>query len=581
MAVHNADIARAFEEIADLLEIGDANPFRVRAYRNAARVVGSLGLDVAATLAAGRPLPRIPGIGADLDEKLHEISRTGTCALLEELRRHTGPGVAELLRLPGLGPRRVRTLHDALRLRSLADVAEAARAGRIRELPGFGATTEQHLLDAAEAQLTKKRRFPRVTAAQYAEPLAAALRGVRGVREVVVAGSYRRARDTVGDVDLLAAASDPAAVIERFIAYPEVDVVQAKGEQRASVLLACGLQVDLRVVPEESLGAALHYFTGSKAHNIAIRKLAASAGLKLNEYGVFAREGGRERRVAGETEASVFAAVGLPWIPPELREDRGEIEAARRGELPHLVTLDDLRGDLHVHTRASDGRDTVLAMARAARARGFEYLAITDHSRAERLAHGLDPLRIARQIDEIDRLQGAVPGLRILKGVEVDILGDGNLDLPDATLARLDVVVASVHRRNNLSRAAQTQRILRALRNPHVHILGHPSGRLLDEREPLDVDMLKILREARAVGVAMELNAQPARLDLDDAHCRMAKDEGVPVCINSDAHSMADLDHLALAIGQARRGWLEPGDVVNVRPLPGLLDWLARRRAGR
>jgi DNA polymerase (family 10) len=500
---------------------------------------------------------------------------------LEQLRRQTGPGVADLLRLPGLGPRRVRALHDALRLRSLADVAEAARAGRIRELPGFGAKTEQNLLDAAEARLTKKRRFPRLTAAQYAEPLAAALRSVRGVREVVIAGSYRRARDTVGDVDLLVAASSPAAVIERFVAYPEVLSVQAKGGQRASVILACGLQADLRVVPEESFGAALHYFTGSKAHNIAIRRLAASAGLKLNEYGVFARDGRSARRVGGGTEASVFAAIGLPWIPPELREDRGEIEAARRGELPHLVTLDDLRGDLHVHTRASDGRDDVLAMAQAARARGFEYLAITDHSRAERLAHGLDPQRIARQIDEIDRLQGAVPGLRILKGVEVDILEDGALDLPDATLARLDVVVASVHRRHNLSRAAQTQRIVRALRNPHVHILGHPSGRLLDEREPLDVDMLKILREARAVGVALELNAQPARLDLDDAHCRMAKEEGVPVCIDSDAHSVADFDHLALAIGQARRGWLEPGDVVNVRPLAELLDWLAQRRAGR
>lgn len=578
MAVHNADIARAFGEIADLLELEDENPFRVRAYRNAARVIEGLGLDVAAALAAGKTLPRLPGIGADLGAKLHEIAATGTCALLEKLRRREGPGVADLLQLPGLGPRRVRVLHDALGVRSVADVAAAAREGRIRALAGFGEKTEARILEAAEAQASKARRFPRATAAQYAEPLAAALRGVRGVGEVVIAGSYRRARDTVGDIDLLATASAPEAVMAAFVAYPEVAQVSAQGGTRATVVLRCGLQADLRVVPPESFGAALHYFTGSRAHNIAVRRLAAAAGLKLNEYGVFARGKGGERRVAGETEASVFAAVGLPWIPPELREDQGELEAARRGALPALVERADLRGDLHMHTRASDGRDTIVAMAEAARAAGLEYIAITEHSRAERLAHGLDPRRVARQIDEIDRLGDAVPGVCVLKGIEVDILEDGSLDLPDDLLARLDVVVASVHRRYGLSRAKQTARIVKALENPHVRILGHPTGRLLDEREPYEADMLRILRKARERGVAMELNSQPQRLDLTDVHCRMAKEEGVPVAIDSDAHSVHDFDHLADGVGQARRGWLEKVDVLNTRSLAALRDWLSRRR---
>jgi DNA polymerase (family 10) len=571
MAVHNADIARVFEEIADLLAVGDANPFRVRAYRNAARVVGDLGLDIAATLAAGKPLPRIPGIGADLDRKLHEVCETGTCALLEQLRKQSGSGVSELLRVPGLGPRRVKALRDALHVGSLAEVADVAREGRIREVPGFGVRTEQRPLEAVGTRLTRKRRFPRLTASQYAEPLAATLRKVRGVDQVVIAGSYRRGKDTVGDIDLLATAAASAAVIERFAAGPEVRSVLAKGDTRASVVLACGLQADLRVVPPESFGAALHYFTGSKAHNIAVRRLAVAAGLKLNEHGVFSREGGRERCVAGDTEESVFAAVGLPWIPPELREDQGELDAARAGRLPRLVELGDLRGDLHLHTRASDGRDTIVAMAEAARARGFEYIAVTEHSRAERLANGLDPRRLERQIADIDRLRGTFAGIRILKGIEVDILEDGTLDLPDPLLARLDVVVASLHRRGRLTGAAQTQRILRAMENPYVRILGHPTARLLDEREPLDFDMLKVLRKARARGIAMELNAQPARLDLHDLHCRMAKDEGVLVSIDSDAHSTADFDHLALGIGQARRGWLEPADVLNTRPLAALL----------
>jgi DNA polymerase (family 10) len=388
---------------------------------------------------------------------------------------------------------------------------------------------------------------------------------------VVVAGSFRRMNETVGDLDILAIAQEPHGVLDRFARYPEVKDRLASGETRASAVLSCGIQVDLRVVPPESFGAALLYFTGSKAHNIAIRRLAQELGLKINEYGVFR---GRQR-IAGETEESVYAAVGLPYIPPELREDQGEIEAARRKELPRLVELSDLRGDLHSHTTATDGRNSLREMAEAARGRGLQYLAVTEHSRRETLAHGLDPVRLAKQIDEIDRLNKQLEGITLLKGIEVDILEDGSLDLPDAVLARLDLVVAAVHSGFNLSRARQTERILAALERPYLTMLAHPSGRLIDKREPYDVDMLTVIRKAKACGVFLELNAHPERLDLNEVHCRMARDEGVLVSINSDAHSVNEFEHLIYGIGQARRGWLERQHVLNTRPLGALRKMLA------
>jgi DNA polymerase (family 10) len=351
----------------------------------------------------------------------------------------------------------------------------------------------------------------------------------------------------------------------------------ASGGTRASALLASGIQVDLRVVPKESFGAALHYFTGSKAHNIAIRRLGQGAGLKINEYGVFRGK----RRIAGDTEESVYAAVKLPYIPPELREDQGEIEAARRGELPRLVELADLQGDLHAHTRATDGRGSLREMAEAARERGLRYLAITEHSRRVTVAHGLDPVRLGKQIDEIDRLNAELSGIVLLKGIEVDILEDGSLDLPDSILAKLDLVVGAVHSKFNLPRARQTERILAAMDNAHFSLLAHPSGRLIDTRDPYDVDMLAIVRKARARGIFLELNAHPERLDLTDVHCRMARDEGVPVAIDSDAHSPGDFDHLAYGVGQARRGWLEKKDVLNTRPLAELKRALAPTMARR
>jgi len=572
MPVHNADIARVFEDIADLLEISEANPFRVRAYRNAARTIGDVRLDLAAAIGSGKEIPKLPGIGADLDAKIHEIASTGTCALLEKLKKQLPPAITELLKIPGLGPKRVKALHEALDIDTLPQLLEAARKGKIRDLPGFGAKTEAHIVEAVQARLGQAKRFKLAVAAQYAQPLAAYLRGAKGAREVVIAGSYRRMKETVGDIDILVTAAAGAPVMERFVKYPEVREVLSKGDTRASVLLTCGLQVDLRAVPPESFGAALHYFTGSKAHNIAIRRLAQDRGLKLNEYGVFKGE----TRVAGETEESVFASVDLPWISPELREDRGEIEAARRGELPRLVERGDLRGDLHLHTKASDGRSSLREMALAAKARGLDYIAVTEHSQRETQAHGLDSARLLKQLGEIDRLNAELKGITILKGTEVDILEDGSLDFPDSVLAKLDVVVAAVHARFNLPRAQQTARILKALDNPYVSILAHPSGRLIDEREPYEVDMQAVIRRAKARGIALELNAHPDRLDLDDIAARMAKEEGARVAINSDAHSVHDFENLAFGVGQARRGWLEARDVLNARPLAEVRKLLAR-----
>ncbi len=572
MPLVNATIAAVFEQIADLLDIQGANPFRIRAYRNAARTIGGLGADVKALLEQGTDLRDLPGIGDDLAAKIREIVETGKSAFLERLQKEVPPAVAELLRIPGLGPKRVRALYEDLDVQSLEQLLRAARDGRIRELPGFGKKTESRIVEAAQAQLSKVRRFKLAVAAQYAEPLIAYLRAMPGVGKVVAAGSFRRMRETVGDLDVLATAQPSVKVMERFVRYEEVREVLSHGDTRGSVVLKSGLQVDLRVVAPDSFGAALHYFTGSKAHNIAIRRLAQASGLKVNEYGVFRGA----LRIAGDTEQSVYACVDLPYIEPELREDRGEIEAGRTGHLPNLVEMADLKGDLHAHSRASDGHDSIRAMALAARAHGLSYLAITEHSRRLTVARGLDPVRLARQIDEIDLLNRELSGITVLKGIEVDILEDGSLDLPDSILSRLDVVIAAVHSKFNLSRARQTDRILKALDNPQVSMLAHPTGRLIDEREPYDADMPRIIRKARATGCHLELNAHPERLDLLDTHCRMAKEEGVLVSVNSDAHSVHEFDNLRFGVGQARRGWLEKRDVLNTRTLGEVRKLLKR-----
>lgn len=563
MPVHNADIAAIFEEIADLLEIEGANPFRIRAYRNAARILGNLPQEARALVERGDDLTRLPGIGTDLAGKISEIVSTGHCSMLDRLQRELPPAVTELLKIPGLGPKRVRALYHDLDVQTVAQLQRAAEGGRIRALHGFGVKTEQNILQAVLAHASQSRRFMLATAAQYAETLRVYLLAVPGVQQVVVAGSFRRMRDTVGDLDILVTALPDSTVMQKFTSYDEVAEVLSAGETRASVLLRSGIQVDLRVVAQQSYGAALHYFTGSKSHNIAIRRIAQQLGLKVNEYGVFRGA----QRIAGDSEESVYRTVDLPWIAPELREDRGEIEAARAGRLPQLVELSDLRGDLHAHTRASDGHDSLRDMALAARALGWEYLAITDHSRHLTVAHGLDPIELAKQCDEIDHLNAQLDGIVLLKGIEVDILEDGSLDLPDTVLARLDLVIGAVHSHLGLPRAKQTARILRAMDSRHFTLLAHPSGRLIGQREACDVDMLRIIRHAKQRGCFLELDSQPERLDLLDSHCQSAKEEGVLVSVNSDAHSTFDFANLGYGIGQARRGWLEKDDVLNTRSL--------------
>lgn len=571
MPIHNADIATLFNEIADLLEIQQANPFRVRAYRNAARFIGEQSRDVRTLIAHGEDLTALPGIGEDLAAKMREIVATGKCSLLDKLHAELPPAVTELLHVPGLGPKRVRALWHDLDIETPEQLASAARAGRIRALPGFGPRTEANILEAVAAHLSKTRRFKLAIAAQYAGSLVAWLVGARGVQHVEVAGSYRRCRETVGDLDFLVAARTGSDVMARFVGYDEVAKVLSQGPTRASVVLKSGLQVDLRVVREAAYGAALCYFTGSKAHNIALRRMAQERGLKLNEYGVFRGN----TRIAGESEASVYGTFGLPWIAPELREDRGEFDAARAGRLPQLIQLSDLRGDLHAHTRESDGHDTLEDMARAAQTLGHTYLAITEHSRHLAMVHGLDARRLAQQGERIDRLNEKLQGLVLLKGIEVDILEDGSLDLPESALASLDIVIGAVHSHFELSRARQTERILRAMDHRYFTLLAHPTGRLIGSRAPYDVDMARVIRHAGERGCFLELNAQPDRLDLTDTHCMMAKEAGVLVSVDSDAHSREDLSHLRFGIGQARRGWLAAADVLNTRPLPELRRLLA------
>lgn len=570
--LHNPDVAAILDEIADLLELEQANPFRVRAYRNSARTIRDLGREARDLVEAGENLSELPGIGRDLAEKIREIVLTGDSETRRALREKTPPALAALLRLPGLGPKRVRMLYDALHIQSIEQLGAAARGGSIRELPGFGEKIEEHILRAIETRQGEAGRFKLANVTAHAEALIAYLRAIPTVKQAEVAGSYRRCKETIGDLDVVVAAAPGSDVMDRFVAYGEIASVVSKGPTRSTVVLRSNLQVDLRVVPEVSYGAALYYLTGSKAHNIAVRKIGQERGLKINEYGVFHGE----RRVAGATEESVFASIGLSFIPPELREDRGEIAAAAAGRLPRLVEIGDIRGDLHAHSTATDGRNTVRAMAEAARGRGFEYLAMTEHSRRLAMAHGLDADRLIQQIDAIDRLNDEALGITLLKGIEVDILEDGDLDLPNDVLGRLDLVVGAVHSRFELPRDAQTRRILRAMDHPHFSILAHPTGRLIQQREPYDVDMEQVIRHARQRGCFLELDAQPDRLDLTDVHAQMARDEGVLVAVSTDAHSVVDFHNLRFGVGQARRGWLEKRDVLNARPLRELRPLLRR-----
>ena len=571
MPIHNADIAAALEEIADLLEIGGENPFRIRAYRNASRTIGDAGRELRELVEAGEPLTAIAGIGADLSRTITEYIVTGRLGFLEELKAKFPPGICDLLRVQGLGPKRVKILWKELGIDSFEALGKVAQEGRIRDLKGFGEKSEQNILLALRTRADDGKRFRRASVVVHAEAISSRLLAVPGVRRLEQAGSFRRGRETVGDLDLLVEADDAAPVMEAFVTFDEVRQVLAHGPTKSTVVLRNGLQVDLRVVPAESFGAALNYFTGSKAHNVALRALAQKAGLKLNEYGLFRGEAA----VAGRTEEDIYAALGLGYVEPELREDRGEVDAAAGGYLPRLVAEGDLRGDLHSHTTWSDGAASIREMAEAAQARGYEYLAVTDHSKRLTVANGLDEARLLKQLDEIDEVNAGLRGLTLLKGIEVDILEDGALDLSDAVLDRLDVVVGSVHSRFNLPREQQTARVLKAMDHPRFAILGHPTGRLLLERPGYELDIERVIAHAKARGCFLEINAHPERLDLNDVHARMARDAGVLLSIDTDAHSPRDLGLMRHGISQARRGWLRPGDVLNTRPLRELRSLLS------
>jgi DNA polymerase (family 10) len=572
MTVHNADIAAQFYRMAVLLEIEGANPFRVRAYRRAAATIEDLPESVARMLAAGRKLNELPGIGDDLAGKIKEICETGHLSALEEVEARTPSTLAALTAIPGLGPKRVQLLHDKLGISSIEELARAAEAGKLRELPRFGAALEAKIREEINKGRQAEQRFKISTAEDFAEGLKTYLQKGPDVGEVVVAGSFRRRKETVGDLDILVTCRRGAAAIDHFVAYDEIEKVLSKGTTRATVILRAGLQVDLRVVPERSYGAALHYFTGSKGHNIAVRRIAQAKGLKVNEYGIFR---GR-KRVGGRTEEEVFKAAGLPFIEPELREDHGEIEAASEGRLPKLITVADIRGDLHVHTRESDGKSSLRDMAEAAKARGYAYLAITDHSKHATVAHGLDAKRLSAELDQIDRLNDELDAIVLLKSCEVDILANGKLDLPDAVLKRLDFTVCAVHYRFELDLEAQTERIIRAMDDRCFSILAHPTGRLLGERPGYAVDLERVMQAAKERGCFLEINGHPSRLDLDDVHCRAAKEMGLKLAISTDAHSTIGLNAMRYGVDQARRGWLEANDVLNTRPWPALKRLLAR-----
>jgi DNA polymerase (family 10) len=570
--MENKGIADIFTEIADILDIQGENPFRVRSYRNAARTIADMSQSVQALVKAGEKLEEVPGIGKSLQEKIEEIVSTGKCGFLEELRRKVPPGLTELLKLEGLGPKKVKLLYDELGVDSMDRLEKTAQAGLLRDLAGMGLKTEEKVLKSIEKYRAGMGRFKLSVGYTYARALLEYLKDTPGVKRLDPAGSFRRQKETIGDLDILAICGKGCKVMDRFTKYGDVAEVISKGETKSSVRLKCGLQVDVRVLEEESYGAALHYFTGSKAHNIAIRDRAKDLGLKVSEYGVFRAKD--EKRLSGANEEDVFKAVGLPFIPPELREDWGEIQAAEKGRLPKLIELADICGDLQMHTVATDGKNSIADMARKAKEMGYSYIAITDHSKAVRVARGLDEKGMVKQLKEIEKVNGQTPGVRILKGVEVDILADGSLDLKDDILKECDVVIASVHSRFNMEEEEMTRRILQALKNPNVNILGHPTGRLILEREAYKVNLKEVFQAAIDQGVVLEINAYPDRLDLRDVDARMAKEMGAKLVISTDAHSTLQLELMKFGVFTARRGWVEAKNVINTLPLQGLLKVL-------
>jgi DNA polymerase (family 10) len=592
--IENIEIAKQLDEVGDLLEIQEANPFRVRAYRNAVRTITELTMPLERMVADEEDLTALPGIGKELARHITELVTTGEMGVLAELRENVPSTLVQIMRLPGVGPKSARKLWDELGVETVEELKSAAEERRVSELKGFGEKKQALILSGIEQFHRHSARYRLDEADRFVAPLLDYLGALGEVEKVEVAGSYRRRRETVGDIDILVLSSAPGPVMEHFVSYPSVEKVLAAGGTRGSVVLRSGLQVDLRVVPAESYGAALVYFTGSKEHNIRLRQRALDRGLTVSEYGVFelletpeqeakpaeaeiASENADRRRagrqVAGRTENEVYGAVELPYILPELREARGEIAAAKAGELPVLVDLDDLRGDLQMHSTWSDGKNSIEEMLNGCVERGYEYFAITDHSKALAMIEGLDEEGLQRQFGEIEEVAGRHPEIRILRSMEVDILADGTLDLADEMLDALDLVVISVHSMFSLPAARQTERVLKALQHPAVDVLAHPTARLINKREPVDFDLEQVISCAAENRVALELNANPHRLDLKDTQLMLAKSLGAKVVISTDAHRVADLALIPYGVEQARRAWLEKGDVLNTLPREGFLGY--------
>ena len=561
--MQNPDIARVFDEVADLLEIQDANPFRVRAYRNAARTIRDYPEPIAELVhSGGKDLTEIPGIGEDLAEKITDIVKTGELPLRKQLAAKLPAGLLDLLRIPGLGPKRVKLLHKKLKVTSAADLAAALNKGRIQKLKGFGPKIEEKIRTGLGAAQVSERRLLLHEAEAQANAIVAHLEAGGGITQIAVAGSYRRRKESIGDLDVLVTCTDSTKIMDRFVKYGEVAEVLSQGETRSTVKLRGGLQVDVRAVEPAAYGAALQYFTGSKAHNVELRKIAQDRELKLNEYGLFKGT----RHVAGATEAEIYAKLGLDWIPPELREARGEIALAREHRLPKLVELKDVRADLQMHTSATDGQATVDEMARAARALGYDYIAITDHSKRVTMTRGLDPKRLREQWRAIEEWNAANRGFTILKSVELDILESGQLDLPDDVLAEADYVVATVHYGTNQTEAELTRRLVGAAEHPWVDAIGHPTGRLLGKREPYPLDFDTLAQAAARSGCLLELNGHPERMDLPDTLAAAAKQRGVRFVLSTDSHQPNNLTFMRYAVDLARRAGLEARDIVSTRP---------------
>ncbi len=559
----NEFIAVQFELLADLLEIQGANPFRIRAYRNAARTISSTSESLSDLVAEKQDLTQFAGIGKDLAKQIEEITTKGQHSALEELRKQIPGGVLDMLRIPGVGPKKVSVFFNELSLKSLEDLKAACEAGRLSKLKGFGKKTEESILANIAMATEHSQRASISDARAAAEAIVEDLQKLKEVGQVAVAGSCRRRKETCGDLDVLATCSDSGPPMDCLASHPLVESVLQRGETKQRVRLKTGMELDLRVVPEESFGAAMQYFTGSKEHNVVVRQRAKDLGLKLNEYGVFRDD----VQVAGRTEEEVYAAIGLPWFPPELRENRYEFEWADAGKLPELVTLADIKGDLHMHTTASDGAATIEQMAIAARERGLKYIAITDHSKRVSMANGLDAIRLRKHWEEIRRIRETISGIEILCGIECDILEDATMDLPDDVLAEADWVIAVLHYGLKQPGEQIMKRLMTAVSNPHVDIIGHCTGRMIGRREGADINFSELLKAAADNQVMMEINAHPSRLDLDDIHAAAAKDLGIPIVISTDSHSVNGFEVLEYGVDQARRAGLTKDDVANTRTL--------------